>query len=73
VASESKTLLKAFTCSDGDDAYFVASRDMGVEHDGDEVLDVFKNHQLRATKRKELKLPNRRGGDEGCSSEATQC
>ncbi len=32
ISIDQKTLLKAFTCSD--DAYFVALRDMGVEHDG---------------------------------------
>ncbi len=41
---DKKTLSKAFSCSD--DAYYVVLRDMGVEHDGDDVLYVYKNHQI---------------------------
>ena len=72
VASASKTLLKAFTCSD--DAYFVALRDMGVEHDGDGVLETYTRITSYGQQNEKSRSCRKEGGgDEGCSSEATQC
>ena len=45
---DKKTLLKAFTCSD--DAYSMALKNMGVEHDGDDVLYVYKNYIADGTR-----------------------
>ena len=44
VGIDEDTILRAFTCSD--DAYSVELKDMGVGHDGNYVLYVYKNYQI---------------------------
>ena len=44
VGIDNDTILRAFTCSD--DAYSIELKDMGIGHDGDDVLYVYKNHRI---------------------------
>ncbi len=44
VGIDDDTILRAFKCSDN--AYSVELKDMGVGHDGDDVLYVYKNYQI---------------------------